>query len=116
MNICSYIYAFERLFMGSQVNYSLDTRTASRVADLFQALSDPSRIRILAALMDGEEYVGSLAHAIGISESAVSHHLRNLRLLRLVRAKKVGRQVFYSLDDDHITELIQSGMDHVIHG
>lgn len=102
--------------MEIQVQESLDTRTASRVAELFQALSDPSRVRILAALMHGEVHVGALASAVGISESAVSHHLRNLRLLRLVRARKDGRQVFYALDDDHITELIQSGMDHVLHG
>jgi DNA-binding transcriptional ArsR family regulator len=102
--------------MEIQVQESLDMLTASRVAELFQALSDPSRVRILAALMHGEVNVGALAAAVEISESAVSHHLRNLRLLRLVRARKAGRQVFYSLDDDHITELIQSGMDHVIHG
>jgi DNA-binding transcriptional ArsR family regulator len=116
MNTCSYIYMFERLEMETTVQESLDTQTASRVAELFQALSDPSRVRILAALMHGEVNVGGLAITIGISESAVSHHLRNLRLMRLVRTRKVGRHVFYSLDDDHITELIQSGMDHVIHG
>lgn len=116
MNICSYIDVLERVSMEIQVQESLDTLTASRVAELFQALSDPSRVRILAALMHGEVNVGALATAVEISESAVSHHLRNLRLLRLVRARKAGRQVFYSLDDDHITELIQSGMDHVIHG
>jgi len=102
--------------METQALHSIDTRTATRVAELFQALSDPSRVRILATLRDGEVNVGSLANAVGISESAVSHHLRNLRLLRLVRSRKEGRQVFYALDDDHITELIQSGLDHVIYG
>lgn len=102
--------------MEATVDYTLDTQTASRVAELFQALSDPSRVRILASLMDGEVNVGGLATAVEISESAVSHHLRNLRLMRLVRTRKDGRQVFYSLDDDHIAGLIQSGMDHVIHG
>ena len=102
--------------METQVLLSIDTPTATRVAELFQALSDPSRVRILATLRDGEVNVGSLANAVGISESAVSHHLRNLRLLRLVRSRKEGRQVFYALDDDHITELIQSGLDHVIYG
>jgi DNA-binding transcriptional ArsR family regulator len=102
--------------MEATVENTLDVQVASRVADLFQALSDPSRVRILASLIHGEIHVGGLASVVGISESAVSHHLRNLRLLRLVRARKDGRQVFYSLDDDHIAELIQSGMDHVIHG
>lgn len=102
--------------MEATVEITLDTQTASRVAELFQALSDPSRVRILASLMHGEVNVGGLASAVGISESAVSHHLRNLRLMRLVRTRKDGRQVFYSLDDDHIAGLIQSGMDHVVHG
>ena len=53
---------------------------------------------------------------MGISESAISHHLRGLRQMRLVRARKAGRQVFYSLDDDHIQDLLQRGLDHVLHG
>jgi predicted transcriptional regulator len=73
MNTCSYIYMFERLEMETTVQESLDTQTASRVAELFQALSDPSRVRILAALMHGEVNVGGLANAIGISESAVTN-------------------------------------------
>lgn len=98
------------------VKQVIDERTASDVAQLFQALSDPTRVRILAALMEGEVNVGSLADAVGVSESAVSHHLRGLRLMRLVRADKQGRQVFYHLDDEHISELLRSGFDHVIHG
>jgi DNA-binding transcriptional ArsR family regulator len=89
---------------------------ASRAAELFSALSDTSRIQILIALLHREMNVNSLAKKVGISESAVSHHLRNLRYLHLVRARKQGRQVFYCLDDDHISELIQSGLDHVLHG
>jgi DNA-binding transcriptional ArsR family regulator len=89
---------------------------ASRAAELFSALSDTSRIQILIALLHHEMNVSSLAETVGISESAVSHHLRNLRYLHLVRARKQGRQVFYCLDDDHISELIQSGLDHVLHG
>lgn len=88
----------------------------SRAAELFSALSDPSRIRILITLLHEEMNVGPLAETVGISESAVSHHLRNLRYLHLVKARKQGRQVFYCLDDDHIRELIQSGLDHVLHG
>ena len=93
-----------------------DENTVERVAELFRALGDVSRVRILVALLHQEMNVGSLADLIGSSESAVSHHLRNLRQLHLVRARKSGRQVFYCLDDEHIDELIQSGMDHVLHG
>jgi ArsR family transcriptional regulator len=94
----------------------LDDRTATHIAELFGALSDPSRVRIIAALSAGELNVGSLAEVIGLSESAVSHQLRGLRQLRLVRARKVGRQVFYALDDDHISDLFMRGLDHVQHG
>ena len=93
----------------------LDENTASLVAELFGALSDTSRVRIISVLAKGERNVSSLAHAVGISESAVSHQLRGLRQLRLVRARKQGRQVFYCLDDKHIVDLFQRGLDHVLH-
>jgi ArsR family transcriptional regulator, lead/cadmium/zinc/bismuth-responsive transcriptional repressor len=95
---------------------ALDEQTAAQVAELFRAFSDPSRVRIIAALADGEMNVTALAAAVGISESAVSHHLRGLRQMRLVRARKVGRQVFYCLDDDHVAALYRQGLDHVQHG
>jgi DNA-binding transcriptional ArsR family regulator len=95
---------------------SLDERTASQLAELFQAFSDASRVRIIAALVGRELNVGTLAEGVGISQSAVSHHLRGLRQMRLVRARKDGRQVFYSLDDDHVAALFQQGLDHVQHG
>jgi DNA-binding transcriptional ArsR family regulator len=95
---------------------SINDETATRVAELFRALGDTSRVRILIALLQNEMNVRPLAEIVGISESAVSHHLRNLRQLHLVRPRKQGRQVFYCLDDDHIDELIRSGLDHVLHG
>jgi ArsR family transcriptional regulator len=92
---------------------TLDERTAANLAEFFRALSDTSRVRIIAALMQGEQNVGALAGRVGISESAVSHQLRGLRQMRLVRARKVGRQVFYSIDDNHVTELFQRGLEHI---
>jgi ArsR family transcriptional regulator len=94
----------------------LEERTAARVAELFRAFSDTSRIRLIAALVDGEKSVRSLAEAVGISQSAVSHHLRGLRQMRLVRGQKEGRQVFYQLDDNHVAALYRQGLDHVLHG
>ncbi len=94
----------------------LDEQTASRLAELFRALSDPSRIRIISALFDKELNVGALADGVGLSESAVSHQLRGLRQMRLVRARKKGRQVFYELDDEHISDLYRRGLDHVLYG
>lgn len=94
----------------------LDEPTAARLAELFGALSDPSRVRIISALSGGELHVGALAQLVGLSESNVSHHLRGLRHMRLVRARREGRYVFYALDDDHIAELFRCGLDHVQHG
>ena len=94
----------------------LDEDTAAQVAELFSALSDTSRVRIIAALAGDEMNVGALASAVGISESAVSHHMRHLRQMRLVRTRKEGRYVFYALDDDHINDLFRCGLEHVLHG
>jgi DNA-binding transcriptional ArsR family regulator len=91
----------------------LDEQVALQLAELFRALSDPSRIRILAVLVQGPLNVGALAEQIGLSESAVSHQLRGLRQMRIVRAHKQGRQVFYQLDDEHIFDLYRMGLDHV---
>ncbi len=94
----------------------LDDHTASDVAEIFRALSDTSRIKLMATLVGGETNVGALAEAARISESAVSHHMRHLRQLRMVHARKDGRQVFYSLDDQHIIDLFLRGVAHVQHG
>jgi ArsR family transcriptional regulator len=95
---------------------TLDQRTAGRVAELFRAFSDTSRVRLISLLAEREMNVGALAEAVGVSESAVSHHLRGLRQMRLVRARKDGRQVYYMLDDDHVAALFRQGLDHVQHG
>lgn len=94
----------------------LDQDEAELLAELFRAFSDPSRLRMIAVLAQGEYPVREIADAIGLSESAVSHHLRQLRQMRLVRYRKSGRQVFYSLDDDHIAVLYKIGLEHVLHG
>lgn len=95
---------------------NLDQPTAAELAELFRAMSDPSRLRILAALLDGELNVGTIAAQVEMSESAVSHHLRGLRQMRLVRADKQGREVYYQLDDDHVVALFKLGLEHVQHG
>ncbi len=94
----------------------LTNSNAAHLAELFNALSDPNRLRIISTLLKGERNVGDLAAGIDLSESAVSHQLRGLRQMRLVRARKAGRQVFYSLDDDHVARLFQMGLEHVEHG
>ncbi len=94
---------------------TIDEQTAGQIADLFESLSDPTRVRILSALMGGEVNVGDLVQSVGLSKSAVSHQLRGLRDKRVIRTRKQGRQVFVSLDDRHIAELFQLGFDHVCH-
>src|SRR3989304_1588635 len=95
---------------------TVTTETASDLANLFEALSDPTRVRIISALIDGEVGVGDLVERIGLTKSAVSHQLRGLRDKRLIRTRKVGRNVFVCIDDDHVIELFQRGLDHVLHG
>lgn len=94
---------------------TLDEASAARMAELFASLSDPTRVRILSALMAGEVNVGDLAHSLNLSKSAVSHQLRRLRDKRVIRTRKQGRHVFILLDDEHIAELFQRGLDHVCH-
>jgi DNA-binding transcriptional ArsR family regulator len=94
----------------------LKEHTSTHLADLFSALSDPTRLRIISVLLEGEMNVGDLAGQLEMTESAVSHQLRGLRQLKLVRARKNGRQVYYALDDDHIGQLYRLGLDHVEHG
>ena len=89
---------------------------AIQLAELFSALSDASRIRLISLLMEGETSVSTLAQELKMTESAVSHQLRGLRQMHLVRARKDGRKVFYSLDDDHVSKLFSMGLDHVEHG
>ena len=89
---------------------------ASDLANLFDALSDPTRILIISALLDGEVGVGELVERLGLTKSAVSHQLRGLRDKRLIRTRKQGRNVYVCLDDDHVIELFKRGLDHVLHG
>lgn len=85
----------------------------SLLAETFQALGDSTRIQIVWALSQGERNVGSLAEKLGMSQPAVSHHLRTLRNLKLVKIRKNGRTSFYSLDDEHIDHLLHEGLKHV---
>jgi len=91
----------------------IDAADVTDLAETFRALGDPTRVRILDALSHGELCVCDLAALVGMSESAVSHQLRLLRNLRLVRARRDGRLMFYALDDTHIITLFRQGLRHV---
>jgi ArsR family transcriptional regulator len=93
----------------------LDGIAATRVAELFKALGDPTRIRIISLLAHVELCVGDLCLVLGMSQPAVSYQLRILRTLRIVAARKVGKHVFYTLADDHIHQLYHQGLSHTQH-
>jgi len=90
-----------------------DTATVEALADTFRILGDPTRIRIVDALAQGDLCVHELSDKVGISESAVSHQLRLMRTMRIVRGRREGRCVYYTLDDQHILDLFQQGLRHV---
>ena len=104
MSIRSYVAVKERL---------LDDESAAALAETFKVLGDPTRVRILDALARSEVAVCDLAELLGVTQSAVSHQLRLLRSMRLVRSRRDGRHIYYELDDDHIAKLFKQGLEHV---
>ena len=91
-----------------------DAVTAEALAETFRVLGDPTRLRIVDALVaETELCVCDIAERVGISESAVSHQLRLMRAQRIVRGRREGRCVYYTLDDQHILSLFQQGLRHV---
>jgi DNA-binding transcriptional ArsR family regulator len=85
----------------------------SLLAQTFQALGDLTRVQIIWVISQGERSVGDIAALLKMSQPAVSHHLRTLRNMRLVRIRKEGRTSQYSLDDQHIEQLLKAGIEHV---
>jgi len=86
------------------------------IAETFKVLGDPTRLRIILALLIDELCVCDLSELIGLSQSAISHQLRVLRNLKLVKFRKQGKMVYYSLDDDHIRNLVREASNHVREG
>jgi ArsR family transcriptional regulator len=93
----------------------VDGLTATKLARTYQALADPTRVRIISALSSTELCVCDIAALLGISQSAISHQLRQMRDLRLVKTRKEGRIVYYALDDEHIRDLFNRGFEHLKH-
>ena len=93
-----------------------DPTVVQALADTFRILGDPTRVRIVDALAEGELCVCDIAEQVGISESAVSHQLRLMRGMRIVRGRREGRCVYYTLDDQHVLDLFQQGLRHVSEG
>lgn len=92
----------------------LEEHTAAHVAELFRVFGDATRVRILSAIIDAEMNVSNLAEKVGVSESAVSHHMRGLRQMRLVITRREGKEVFYRVEDPHIITLFLQGVNHIL--
>jgi DNA-binding transcriptional ArsR family regulator len=94
-----------------------DEATVAELSETFALLADPGRLRLLVSLLEGGELcVCDLAGAAGISESAASHALRLLRLHQVVKVRRAGRMMFYSLRDSHVRLLLDLALEHVHHG
>ncbi len=84
------------------------------IAELFKAFGDPTRVQILSLLQQQERCVGQIAEAIGLSQSAVSHQLRILKQIHLIKSRREGKNILYSLADDHVRTILQMGLEHVM--
>ncbi len=102
----------ELLYEGEQ---HLDEETLFIVSQTFKALSDPTRIRILNLLCTGEHAVNDIAETLNLSQSSVSHQLRFLKNLRLVKYRRAGTSLYYSENDDHVMNLLKQAIEHAAH-
>ena len=84
------------------------------LADLFKVFGDSTRLRIMYILSSGELSVLAIAEGLGMEQSTISHQLRVLRQNKLVRVRRDGKQMYYSLDDDHVQKIIEMGLEHVL--
>jgi ArsR family transcriptional regulator len=89
---------------------------AQEIAGIFQAMSDPTRVRLISSLLNTELCVCDLAAVLDMTQSAISHQLRLLRDQRILKAHREGRMIFYSLDDEHVRDFIVRAKEHKLHG
>ncbi len=106
----------ERTEMAKKDIYRLKDMTEEELlelADLFKMFSDSTRIKILYELFDGEKNVSEICDDIEMNQSAVSHQLKALKTGKLVKSRRAGKAVYYSLDDDHVKTIIAMGKEHI---
>ena len=96
------------------MNTTPDKRTMEEIADLFKAFGDTTRVQILSCLVDRELCVTEIAQAVDLSQSAVSHQLRILKQMHLIKYRREGKNILYSLADDHVLTILQMGLEHVL--
>lgn len=93
-----------------------DQEDLVHLAEFFKVFGDPTRIKILSSLAEGEMCVCDIAYLLGMTQSAISHQLRTLKQARLVKNRKDGKVVYYTLDDEHVKEIIDQGLVHISEG
>ena len=91
-----------------------DIEMLFELADLFKVFGDSTRLRIMVMISDSEMAVNDIAESLRMEQSTISHQLRVLRQNKLVRVRRDGKQMYYSLDDDHVKKIIEMGMDHIL--
>ena len=88
--------------------------TMEQIAELFKGFADPTRVHILSLLQAGELCVTDIAGAVELSQSAISHQLRILKQMHLIKFRREGKNIWYSLADDHVKTILQMGLEHVL--
>lgn len=106
---------FNRMTMEKRTQHELDEETLFVVSQTFKALSDPTRIRILNMLCCEEHSVNDIAEKLDLNQSAVSHQLRFLKNLRLVKFRREGTTLYYTSADEHVINLLHQAIDHAHH-
>lgn len=91
-----------------------EKQTIDAIAELFKAFGDPTRVEILSLLLQQQRCVGEIAECIGLSQSAVSHQLRVLKQIHLIKFRREGKNILYSLADDHVRTILEMGLEHVL--
>ncbi len=109
---CEYIHVHDHIV--AKVNETMpDDETLCDLADLFRIFADSTRIKILYVLFESEMCVCDLAQLLGMTQSAISHQLRSLKQAKLVKYRREGKTVFYSLSDGHVRTILDQGMEHI---
>ena len=91
-----------------------EKETLEQIAELFKGFADPTRVQILSLLVDKEMCVGDIAQSVELSQSAISHQLRLLKQMHLIKYRREGKNILYSLADDHVLTILQMGLEHVM--
>ena len=99
---------------GRLVQKQPDKEMLEQIAELFKAFADPTRVQILSLLAQKERCVGDIAEAVALSQSAISHQLRILKQMHLIKFRREGKNILYSLADDHVRTILQMGLEHVL--